>query len=327
MHLLKSRRRPPARRTARALAWTAAALGTLALANHVLARRTERRHPPGGHFIEVDGVRLHYTDRGTGRPVVLIHGNVVSGDDYDTSGVTDLLLPTHRVIVFDRPGFGHSSRPRSRTWTADEQAALLHKALGRIGVERPVVAGHSWGALVALAFAERHPADTAGLVLISGYYFPTLRPDVWLAAPGAVPVLGDILRYTLSPLLGWLAMPLLKQALFSPASVAPRFEREFSPAMSLRPSQIRATAADAALMIPGARALRAGYGDLTMPVTIIAGAGDKVVRKRSAERLHGEIPGSTLEIVPGAGHMVHHLATRQVARTIEAVSGAQARLA
>ncbi len=84
----------------------------------------------------MDGVRLHYTDRGSGQPIVLIHGNAVTGDDYDTSGVAGQLLETHRVIVFDRPGFGHS--------------------------ERPVVAGHSWGAIVALSLAVRHPADTAG---------------------------------------------------------------------------------------------------------------------------------------------------------------------
>src|SRR5690349_6475887 len=84
----------------------AAGLTALALVNHAAARRAERRHPPRGRLIKVDGVRLHYTDRGTGQPVVLIHGNAVTGDDWDTSGVAELLLEGHRVIVFDRPGFG-----------------------------------------------------------------------------------------------------------------------------------------------------------------------------------------------------------------------------
>src|SRR5690349_7951201 len=59
----------------------AAVLAALAVANHVMARRAERRHPPRGSFLEVDGVRLHYSDRGEGSPVVLIHGNAVTGDD------------------------------------------------------------------------------------------------------------------------------------------------------------------------------------------------------------------------------------------------------
>ncbi|WP_338664942.1 alpha/beta hydrolase [Pararoseomonas sp. SCSIO 73927] len=320
MNLLRQHSRGPS--AARVLAWTAGALGALALVNHVLAGRAERRHPPEGRFIEVDGVRLHYSDRGTGRPVVLIHGNMVTGDDYDTSGVADLLRAGHRVIIFDRPGFGHSERPRGRMWTAAEQAGLLHEALRQLGIERPVVVGHSWGAIVALAFADRYPTDTAGLVLLSGYYFPTLRPDVLLVGIAAIPVLGDVLRYTLSPVFGWLTMPLVKRALFSPARIPERFTEEFSPAMALRPSQLRATAGDGALMIPGVLALQHRYGMLSMPVTIIAGDGDKVVFKRSAERLHRSIRGSRLRIVSGAGHMVHHLEARLVAKSIAEIAAA-----
>src|SRR3954469_8123257 len=279
----------------------AAALATLAVANHVAARRAERRHPPEGSFMNVDGVRLHYSDQGEGSPVVLIHGNAVTGDDWNTSGVAELLVQTHRVIIFDRPGFGYSDRPRGHLWTATQQAELLHKALRQLGIERPVVVGHSWGTIVALALAERHQADVAGLVLLSGYYFWTLRPDALLVAAGALPILGDLLRYTVSPLLGWLQMPLLKWAMFSPARVPARFQAEYSPAMALRPSQIRATSLDGALMIPGAAALRRGYEDLTLPVFIVAGDGDKVVFKRRSEQLRGSIPDSVLQIVKGAG--------------------------
>ena len=313
-------------RTALACGAAAAALGALALANHAAARRAEREHPPKGGFIEVDGVRLHYTDRGAGQPIVLIHGNAVTGDDYDTSGVAGQLLETHRVIVFDRPGFGHSERPRGRPWTAMQQAELLHKALKQMGIERPVVVGHSWGAIVALSLAARHPTDTAGLVLLSGYYFWTLRPDVLLVAAGAIPVLGDILRHTVSPWLGRLLMPLQKRAMFSPAPVTTRFRREYSDAMALRPSQIRATSMDGALMIPGALGLRRHYDELRMPVLIMAGSGDKVVFKRNAERLHGEIAGSVLRIVEGAGHMVHHSAPRRVVEAILSIAGVSAKV-
>ncbi len=292
----------------------------LAVLNYVLARRTERKHPPAGSFMEVDGVRLHYSDRGSGPPVLLLHGNAVTGDDYDTSGVAELLLRDHRVIIFDRPGFGYSERPRFRFWMAPEQADLLHKAVLQLGVVRPVVVGHSWGTLVALAYAARFPSDAAGLVLLSGYYFPTLRLDSLLVAGGAVPVLGDVLRYTISPVFGWLTMPLTKRMMFAPASMTDRFQAEYSTGMALRPSQIRATVVDGALMMPSAAGLRARYQDLRMPVTIIAGAGDMVVSFRHAERLHDAIPGSELQVVPGIGHMVHHVATVEVARAIADVS-------
>jgi pimeloyl-ACP methyl ester carboxylesterase len=295
-------------------------LAGLAAANHLVARRAERKHPPKGLFLSVDGVRLHYSDHGEGSPIVLIHGNAVTGDDWNTSGVADLLRHGHRVIIFDRPGFGHSERPRGRLWTAAQQAELLYRALRQLNVERPVVVGHSWGTIVALALATCHQADIAGLVLLSGYYFWTLRPDVLLVAPAALPVLGDVLRYTVSPVLGWLQMPLLKWAMFSPARVPARFQAEYSSAMALRPSQIRASSVDGALMIPGALSLRGRYNDLALPVMIIAGDGDKVVFKRRSEQLHSSIPDSELQIIEGAGHMLHHLVPQQVAQAVARVS-------
>jgi len=296
----------------------AAALTALAWANQVSARRAERRNPPYGRFLEVDGIRLHYSDRGSGPPVVLLHGNVVDGSDWDTSGVADVLLRSHRVIVFDRPGFGHSERRRQRSWSAAEQAALLHEALRRLGVERPVLVGHSWGAIVALALALRHPADVAGLVLISGYYVETMRPDVLLAAPGAVPILGDVLNHTVAPLLGKLMMPLLKRGMFSPAPIPRRFSARFSDAMALRPSQLRAASQDGVLMIPSVLAMRDHYGQLSMPVVILAGEGDKIVFRRNAEWLHDSIPASTLRIVEGAGHMLHYVAPKGIADIVRA---------
>jgi len=295
----------------------ALAVGALALGNHLAARRTERNHPAEGRFIDVDGVRLSYSDRGEGTPVVLIHGNVVSGDDWDTSGVADLLLTGHRVIIFDRPGFGHSDRPLWSLWTADQQAELLHKALLQLDVERPILVGHSWGTLVALALATRRQESIAGLVLLSGYYFWTVRPDVPLAALSALPILGAVLRYTVSPLLGWLQMPLIKRGMFSPTSVPEEFETDFSPGMALRPSQIRAAAMDGGQMISSALALKEQYKLLTLPVTIFAGAGDRVVFKRMAERLAAVIPHSTLHIIDGAGHMVHYAVPKEVARAVD----------
>jgi len=297
-----------------------AVLVLLAIVNYAVARWAERRHPPTGAFLEVDGARLHYSDRGAGRPVVLLHGNAVTGADYNTSGVAERLVGTYRVIIVDRPGFGHSDRPRDRTWTAAEQADLIHTALQRLGVGPAVVVGHSWGTLVALALAERHRAGVAGLVLLSGYYFPVARLDALLVAPVAIPVLGDILRYTISPVFGWINMPLMKRAMFAPAPMTDRFKREYSTALALRPSQLRATASDGALMMSDAAGLSARYDALRMPVAIVHGNGDKVVSPDHAERLRVAVPDGTLRTVEGAGHMVHHVATDQVVEAIEEVA-------
>jgi len=297
----------------------AGSLAALALINRAAARRAERTHPPAGHFIEIDGVRLHYTDRGVGRPIVLIHGNATSEHDFDTSGIAEVLVRTNRVIAFDRPGSGYSERPRGHLWTATQQADLLHKALAQMQVQRPILVAHSWGMLAALALALDHPSDTAGLVLISGYYFPTVRLDAPLVAPVAIPFVGDILRYTVSPVLGRLLMPGFKRMLFAPAPVPARFRTEYASGMALRPSQVRATAVDGTLLVPSVMSLCGRYGELDMPVIIMAGDGDKIVGNRQSKRLRRAIPGSVLHIVEGAGHMVHHLASRKVVAAIAEV--------
>jgi pimeloyl-ACP methyl ester carboxylesterase len=303
---------------AKVLGVAATALAVAALANHAVARRSERRHPPCGSFIEVDGVRLHYVDRGEGVPVVLLHGNGGMIEDFEISGVLDAVARKHRVIVFDRPGFGYSERPRSTAWTAAAQAELLHQALGQLGVRRPVLVGHSWGTLVALSMALEHQAETGALVLLSGYYTPSLRLDVPLLAGPAIPVLGDLMRYTISPLLGWLLAPMVFRKIFAPAPVTSRFAAGFPTGLALRPWQIRASAADTALMIPAAASMLGRRGELTIPVVIVAGSEDKLVDTEVQSRgLHDDVAHSEMREVPGAGHMIHHTAPGEVVAAID----------
>jgi len=304
-----------------AAAGTVAALAGAALFNRNRSNRAEADNPPIGKFVEVDGVRLHYVDRGEGQPVLLLHGNGAMIEDWQASGVLDRAATGHRIIAFDRPGFGHSERPRTTVWTPAAQAALIHKALVQIGVERPVVAGHSWGTLVALAMALDFPEDVAALVLVSGYYFPTVRGDVAVFSPPAVPLFGDVMRLTVGPVVGRLATPMMTKAIFTPMPVAESFAA-FPMEMSLRPSQIRATSADTAMMVPAAALLSARYGELDLPVEIVAGEGDIVAFcDRHAERLHDQLPGSGLKVIPGAGHMVHYAAPDEVVAAIDRAAG------
>ena len=89
-----------ARPYATAVAAVVGVLALSALANHHLAKRAERRNPPSGQFIDVDGVHLHYIERGEGPPLVLLHGNGSMIEDFDSSGLIDLAARRHRVIVF-----------------------------------------------------------------------------------------------------------------------------------------------------------------------------------------------------------------------------------
>ena len=122
--------------------------------------------------------------------------------DFSSSGLMEMAAEKHRVIAFDRPGFGHSARPSGTIWTPAAQAELIHGALEQIGITRAKVLGHSWGASVAVALALEYPETVAGSILESGYYYPTPRADVLLLSGPATPVVGDPLSHTVSPILG-----------------------------------------------------------------------------------------------------------------------------
>ncbi len=308
--------------------WGAGAAGAAAAGaaayNALRTRRAEEANPPAGSFIEVDGVRLHYLERGSGPLVVLLHGNATMIQDWLASGLFEALAKTNRVLAFDRPGFGHSDRPRNVIWTPAAQARLIAGALAAKGEGAATIVGHSFGTMVAAELALSHPEAARSLVLIGGYYYPSLRADSVFASPPAVPVIGDAIRYTVSPFLGAAMKPGMDKQIFAPASVSEGWKQDFPFEMTLRPSQIRASAADAALMVPAAAALAPRLGGLALPVTIVAGDGDKVVSTADQSgRLARDVAGSELLIVEGAGHMVHHSGCGTVASAIREAAAAK----
>lgn len=308
--------------------WGAAALAASALAIKAVTRATERRHPPQGRFIEVDGVRLHYVERGEGPPLVMLHGMGATTEELESSGLIEEAAQRYRVIAFDRPGYGYSQRPRTTIWTPAAQARLLMRALQALDVEQPIVLAHSWATQTALHMALDHPGQVKGLTLVSGYYYPTPRLDVALFSPPAIPVLGDVLRWTLSPWAGRLLWPILTRKLFGPAPTSARFKAEYPKWMSLRPSQLRASAAESALLIPAAIALTRRYAELDTPLMLVAGQGDRqcLARLHSA-RLHRHVPHSQLDLVAGQGHMIHHALPQRVLQAVDAISEGEAGLA
>ena len=284
------------------------------------ALAVEADHAPVDGFITVDGMRLHYFERGTGIPVVLLHGNGSTIGDFVSSGITERVASSHHVIAFDRPGFGYSERPRGRRWGPSEQARLLLRAFALLGIERPIVVGHSWGTLVALALALEGPQKVAGLVLLSGYYYPVRRSHAGALAPSGLPIVDDVLRQAVVPLVGRLIASNAVRRVFAPCAVPERFKKHYSIPHALRPSQIKAVAEEAAMLVESARTFSELYKELSVPVRLIAGSDDRIVEtdKHSA-RLHRELRTSTFRNVPGIGHMVHHSAPEEVIAAIAAV--------
>jgi pimeloyl-ACP methyl ester carboxylesterase len=112
--------------------------------------------------LSIDGAELYYQERGAGPPLLLIHGTQPDADCWGAA--CDLLAENQRVIVYDRRGFSRSSPAPDSDYRRDaaDAAALLRG----LAAAPATVLGWSWGGLVALALAARHPDLVAGLVLV-----------------------------------------------------------------------------------------------------------------------------------------------------------------
>jgi pimeloyl-ACP methyl ester carboxylesterase len=280
------------------------AIGTAALAftNERAAKQAERDHPPIGKHVEVEGVRLHYVRQGSGPPVVLLHGNPGSIEDW--AAVVPELSSTHEVIAFDRPGHGYSDPAAEDSGSPEVQARLLHAALSALAIERPILVGHSWGGGLILVYALHHPGEVAALVAVE----PSSHPDPSNIDPIypvlAAPVLGALVSQTLSSILG---RPKIRNKLalaFSPDPVPDAYLARAT-AMWTRPREARATAIDNLRRHEVLTEISPRYGELRVPLVILAADQDAFVDSRGqAHRLHAQVPGSVLIPLAGAGHML-----------------------
>jgi len=295
--------------------------------NRIHAARAETLFPPAGSFIEVEGVRLHYIRKGEGTPVVLLHGGVLRADDF--ARVMELAAARgYDAIAFDRPGYGHSGRPPQDRATPADQARLIHGALKALGVEKPIVVGHSWSGLLALICALRYPDDVAGVVTLAGAMYkegyPAEHGDP-ISRLAVAPIVGPLLVNTLpgSPLGKALARATVRQT-FAPEP-APEDYRDAALALWLRPGQFRANREDI-LAFPAA-ALEASrrYGEIRCPVVILVGGDDPFGTREQAERLKRDIPHAELMVVPGVAHMIPQLHPELALEAIEAIDRARKR--
>lgn len=268
--------------------------------------RAEAAYPPEGQLIEVDGRQVHAVVMGNGPDVVLIHGS--SGNTRDmTLSLAPRLAEDFRVIVLDRPGLGYTDRLNKTGASITQQAGLLSAAASRLGADKPIVVGHSYGGAVALAWAAHNPGEISALVTLSA------ASHTWTTG------LSTYYKLLSHPVVGPLIIPFITafvpnarveqeiSAVFRPDAVPDGYMRHFGPGLTLRRDSLRANALQRANLLEEIRVLVPHYPKIDMPTEILHGTADDTVGLSiHSEPLAKAIPGARLTTLDGAGHMIQH---------------------
>lgn len=288
-----------------------AALGAAALLlAHVgarYARRAEARWPALGRTITVDGAPIHIAETGPADAprVLLIHG--ASANLRELWGpLAEPLAANHRVIAYDRPGYGHSP-PRRGAHKLEVQARIAAGVLEATGGGAIVVA-HSLGAATALRLAHAQPQLVRGLVLIAPASHPYPGDNAWWARISATPVLGDLFCGAVIPWVGPLASRGGVANNFHPGAAPVNYYDDAGVGLIFRASAFRASAIDVCATKSEFAAQAPLYGDILTPAIIVTGETDRVVSPRlHARALAREMPAAELVTAPDVGHMPHRL--------------------
>jgi len=293
-----------------------AGLGLLALFSAQVVRRVEAALPPAGRFVEVPGARLHVVERGQGPAILLVHGLAGQLGHY-TYALVDLLGTQFRVVAVDRPGSGYSERTAGASAALSAQADVLLALIERLGLERPLVVGHSLGGALALALAQRHPARIGGLALLAPLtQLLPAAPSVFRGLTISQPWLRRLVARTLAVPLTMVGRASAVRVVFGPDAMPSDYGLRGGGLLALRPSHFVAACEDLAAIPAELPAVMARYAAMQLPVAILYGRGDRILDPQlHGEMLAAQLPGARLCLTDG-GHMLPVTAPERCAQFI-----------
>lgn len=290
-----------------------ATLGGFRLAATFRETQTEAQLAPmSGRWVQTSKGAMFIQEAGpaNGTAIIMTHGTAAWSELWRET-LTALSSQGYRAIAVDLPPFGFSERPPDRTYTRHDQAIRIRDVLDRLGIERAIVLGHSFGAGPAAELAMRFPSRVRALLLVNAALGLPRDGAAPAAAPGWLTGLLGIAPLRDGLVATTLTNPMLTQMLL--ASMLARKERALPDYVAIlqHPMQLKASTADfgwwlqyfiavdrAALsMSPEA------FRRIAMPVSILWGDMDTVTPIEQGQRLAGLIPGSKLIPIARLGHI------------------------
>jgi pimeloyl-ACP methyl ester carboxylesterase len=301
----------------------AATAAGVAVFTRATRRKAEAAVPPDGSFLDVDGNRIHYVDRGPrdAPPLLLIHGLGGQIRNFAEPLVADLERD-HRVVLVDRPGSGWSLRAPGASASLWQQADVMAAFIRALGLDRPAIVGHSLGGALALTVAATHPDLVGRLALIC----PLTQdqkdvPPVFRALEIRSPLVRRLVATTIAVPLSVANQAKILAEIFKPEPVPDDFPVAGGAALGARPEAFYETSSDLVALEDQLPLLVERYGSIRVPVRILYGEGDNLLDPQ----FHGaataaQLPDCELEIVPG-GHMLPFTQPETTARWLRSALG------
>jgi len=288
-----------------------------------LAAGAEKAVPQAGKILRVKGGAIHYTDDGPrdGQPLVLIHG--LAGSMHNLSyALARQLASDFRVITIDRPGTGYSTRDDDDLAALPEQAGMIWEFLDKLGVDKPVLVGHSLGGALSLAMALQRRENIGAVALISPLTATTQEPPaVFKPLVIRSKLLRRLIAHTIAVPVARLTTGQVVTEVFAPEPAPADFMIKGGGILGLRPGSFIAASADLSGVTRSMPAQVARYREeLDVPGGVLYGADDRLL----SPDLHGrsmEAFGLFYESLPGRGHMIPVTVPEACADFVRRVAG------
>jgi haloalkane dehalogenase len=262
-------------------------------------------------YLEQDGLRMHYVEKGAGEPVLLLHGEPTWGFLYRR--MIPALSAVGRVFAPDLFGFGRSDKPRSQE---DYSYAGHYRSIERFVLEldlaRLTIVVHDWGGPTGLRLAVSHPARVGRLVILKTGVGGGAPSEQWLRFRELVRAVGP--DFTASRLVQVACVsPLDDDAVRGYDAPFPVAEAKAGPLAFPELVPTEPDHPSAAEMLE----VRAALSRWEKPALVLFSDSDRVFSPAHAELMAAHIPGALpAEIVPGAGHFLQEDKGEEIAERI-----------
>lgn len=260
------------------------------------AAEVEQRHATApSKFLLVDGLRVHYRDRGRGPVVVLLHGS--NSSLFTWEGWVAALSPEHRVVTLDLPGHGLTGPDAQSRYSFGEMAEVVDRFVTQLGIARFTIAGNSMGGAIAWHYALAHPDKVERLILVDAAGWPREEPLPFGLRLYSSPLLGRVARWVTPR---FLVAKSVRETYGNPQRVTEATVDLYDDFL-LREGNREATRRRLSSAVDDGLSSR--LAELHVPTLILWGSRDRWILPRYGERFRATIAGSRLVMLDGLGHI------------------------